>query len=180
MRLEVCCGLVNNAACQDRGRLDQVTEDAFRRMMAANALGPLFLIQALRENLARNGGRVVNIGSTNAYGGEQHLLVYSMSKAALACATRNLAPSLAQEGIRICQVNLGWVLTEAEKRRKVEEGWPADWYQSPSAHRAPFGRLFTPEEVGEFVSFLFSEACSMLNGSILDFAQTAVGMAAQS
>lgn len=170
--LEVsCAALINDAACMERGTLSQVSPDSFRRLFDVNCLGPLLLTKALAPRLAESHGAVVNVGSMNAYGGESHLLIYSMTKAALTCMTRNLAPTLAAQGARICQVNAGWTLTEAEIERKVQEGWAKDWYENTDPARVPFGRLFKPDEVAAFILFLLSPSCSMLNGSILDFAQ---------
>ncbi len=174
-----CKGLVNNAACMDRGTLEQVSPVSFHRLFDVNCLGTLLMTQALTPLLSQSGGAVVNMGSVNAHGGESHLLMYSMTKAALACMTRNLAPTLGRLGVRICQVNLGWTLTDAEIRRKIDEGWPEDWYDTLDRSRSPFGRLFTPREVAEFVMFLLSPTCSLLNGSVIDFAQNAVGMGSQ-
>ena len=42
--------------------------------------------------------------------------------------TRNLGDTLMREGgVRVNQVNPGWVLTENEQARKKEQGMPEDW-----------------------------------------------------
>ena len=69
--------------------------------------------------LSKQHGCVLNIGSVNAYSGEPNLFAYSVSKGALMTLTRNLGDTLHREnGVRVNQINPGWVLTETEKKRK--------------------------------------------------------------
>jgi NAD(P)-dependent dehydrogenase (short-subunit alcohol dehydrogenase family) len=54
--------------------------------------------------------------------------------------TRNLGDTLfREEGVRVNLINPGWVLTENETHRKLEEGLPVDWYTSLSKMYAPAG-----------------------------------------
>ena len=118
---------------QQRGghpaRRDSSATDAafFDRAIAVNVRAPLLLIRAAWPHMrAQGGGRVLNIGSINAYCGEPVLLAYSISKGGLTTLTRNLADAHAREGLRINQINPGWVLTENEYqtqgRRRIERG----------------------------------------------------------
>ena len=53
-----------------------------------------------------------------------------MSKGALMTMTRNLGDTLHREnGVRVNQINPGWVLTETERIRKKEHGLPENWYE---------------------------------------------------
>jgi NAD(P)-dependent dehydrogenase (short-subunit alcohol dehydrogenase family) len=87
-------GLVNNAAYVVRGRIGDVTVEFFDSVMAVNVRAPLLLIQAALPHLEKSRGAVVNIGSVNAYCGEENLLPYSISKGALMTLSRNLGDSL--------------------------------------------------------------------------------------
>ena len=64
----------------------------------------------------RGGGSIVNIGSVNAYIGEPKLGPYSVSKGGLMTMTRNAAATLNRYRIRVNQMNVGWTLTEGERR----------------------------------------------------------------
>ena len=67
--------------------------------------------------------------------GEPNLLAYSISKGGLMTLTRNLGDTLHREnGVRVNQINPGWVLTETEKKRKKEHGLPEDWYKDLPAY----------------------------------------------
>ena len=61
--------------------------------------------------------------------------------------TRNLAFGLMRHGIRVNQVNPGWMDTESEHRTQTDhDGAPENWLELAEAGR-PFGRLVKPWEV---------------------------------
>lgn len=164
--------LVNNAAWVVRGRIEDVTPDFFDRCMDVNVRAPLLLIQAALPHLSATKGSVVNIGSVNAYCGEENLLPYSISKGALMTLTRNLGDTLhRQHGVRVNQVNPGWVLTDAERHRKHAEGMAHDWPAHLSNMFAPAGRLFTPAEIAATVLHFLSDSFGPVSGSVLDLEQ---------
>src|SRR5690625_6964356 len=86
--------------------------------------------------------------SVNAWSGEPDLLAYSVSKGALMTLTRNLGDTLHREyGVRVNQINPGWVLTEKEIERKRSHGLPDNWYEQLPTEFAPAGRILHPEEI---------------------------------
>jgi NAD(P)-dependent dehydrogenase (short-subunit alcohol dehydrogenase family) len=113
--------LVNNAGISPRADLPATDAALFDKIFAVNLRAPLLLIRAALPHFRKQGGgRVLNIGSINAYCGEAALLAYSMSKGGLTTMTRNLADAHGQEGLRVNQLNPGWVLTDNEYRAKVD------------------------------------------------------------
>jgi len=164
--------LVNNAAVVTRGDLDATDAAFFDRIIKINLRAPLLLIRAAMPHFRRQGGgRVLNIGSVNAYCGEAALLAYSISKGGLTTMTRNLADAHALDGVRINQFNPGWVLTQNEYETKVREGLSENWpTQIPRAH-APAGRIFEPEEIAHFAVAFLGEAAALVNGSVIDLEQ---------
>jgi len=165
-------GLVNNAALVGTGDIASTDRDRFDRFMEVNAKAPFFLIKALLEDLRATGGSVVNIGSVNAYAGEPDLLPYSMAKGALMTMTRNLGDSLHRDyGVRVNQINPGWILTENERERKREQGLPDDWPGRVDARYAPSGRLFDPAEVAAAAVYFLSDEAGPVSGSVLDIEQ---------
>jgi NAD(P)-dependent dehydrogenase (short-subunit alcohol dehydrogenase family) len=152
--------------------LDSTDRDYFRKVLEVNTIAPLALIQAALPELKENGGSVVNIGSVNAHCGEPTLLAYSASKGALTTLTRNLGDTLMQEyGVRVNQVNPGWVLTENEAARKREQGLKEDWYRDIPKKFAPSGRIFHPEEIAVTVVHLLSSDCGPVSGQVIDLEQ---------
>ena len=144
-----CTGSSTWQRSRRRANLFQDDPTHFDRMMIANVRAPYFLIQAsARLMLATNAtGSIVNVGSTAGHGGQTKLSAYSISKGALATMTRNLAFGLLRHGIRVNQVNPGWMETESEHRTQVDyEGAPENWLEL-AAPRRPLGRLVQPWEV---------------------------------
>lgn len=165
-------GLVNNAALVGTGRIEDCDGERFDQFLAVNVRAPYLLIRELLPDLEKTRGSVVNIGSVNAYCGEPDLLPYSVSKGALMTLTRNLGDTLHRErGVRINQVNPGWVLTENERVRKQEQGLPEDWPRLLGPQFAPSGRLFSPEEIAAPVVYFLGKESGPVSGSVLDVEQ---------
>jgi NAD(P)-dependent dehydrogenase (short-subunit alcohol dehydrogenase family) len=165
-------GLVNNAAVKTRGGIEDTDEDAFERTVAVNLKAPFFLIRAAIPHFRKQGGgRILNIGSVNAYCGEKNQCIYSACKGALMTLTRNLADAHGPEGIRVNQINPGWTLTPDERALKATEGLPDDWPSRLPVDYAPGGRIFSPEEVASAAVYFLSEEAALVNGAVLDLEQ---------
>ena len=165
-------GLVNNAAWILRGQIDSVTPEIFDRIMAINCRAPLLLIKEALPHLAATRGSVVNIGSVNAYCGEENLLPYSISKGALMTLSRNLGDTLMrQHGVRVNQINPGWVLTANEQLAKQAVGMAEDWPSHLPALFAPSSRIFRPEEIAEPAIYFLSDAAGPVSGQVLNVEQ---------
>lgn len=166
-------GLVNNAGLFPRSNIQTADAQHFDRVFRVNTRAPLMLCREIIADCRRRGapGSIVNIGSINAWCGIENLLVYSMSKGALMTMTRNLADAMAAEGIRVNQINVGWTLTEGEKRVQRELGAPADWFLTVSKTAAPRGSLMLPEEIASHVVFWLSEASAPATGAVYEVEQ---------
>jgi len=108
----------------------------------------------------KDGGRVINIGSTNAgrmpfAGGG----VYAMSKSALVGLVQGLARDLGPRGITINNVQPGPVNTDMNP----ENGPSAGLMQSFMAIQ----RHGQPEEIAGMVSYLASPAAAFVTGASL-------------
>ncbi|TDB64639.1 SDR family NAD(P)-dependent oxidoreductase [Arundinibacter roseus] len=164
--------VVNNAAMIVAATLETTDVPLFERMLAVNTVAPFAIIKAALPYLKQNKGCVLNIGSVNAWCGEPELLPYSVSKGALQTLTRNLGDALFRtHGVRVNQINPGWVLTEKEIQNKREQGLKEHWYEDLPLLYAPSGRLFLPEEIAAAAVFLLSNACGPVSGQILELEQ---------
>jgi NAD(P)-dependent dehydrogenase (short-subunit alcohol dehydrogenase family) len=165
-------GVVNNAALVAAGDIHTTDTAFFERMFAVNALAPLRLIQAALPHLKSARGSVLNIGSVNAYCGESILLPYSMSKGALMTLTRNLGDVLfREEGVRVNQINPGWVLTENEILRKRSHGLADDWHRHLPREFCPAGRLIEPTEIAAAAVYWLADECGPISGQVVDLEQ---------
>jgi NAD(P)-dependent dehydrogenase (short-subunit alcohol dehydrogenase family) len=164
--------IVNNAAIVASSNI-QTTDVAFmEKLFRVNTIAPLLLIKAALPELEKNNGAVLNIGSVNAYSGEPNLLAYSVSKGALMTLTRNLGDTLHREnGVRMNQINPGWVLTETERERKKQHGLAEDWYKDLPRVYAPAGRILWPEEIAAAAIYWLADESGPISGQVVDLEQ---------
>lgn len=164
--------VVNNAAIVASSNMKTTTVPYLKRMLAVNTIAPFALIQAALPYLQRSRGNVVNIGSINSWSGEPNLLAYSISKGALMTLSRNLGDTLFREkGVRVNQINPGWILTEHEFVNQREQGKPDDWHKTLPDVFAPAKRLFKPEELAMAALYLLSDESGPISGQVLEVEQ---------
>ncbi len=164
--------VINNAALILSSDVQTTDVDLLHRMLAVNTIAPFSIIKEALPYLSKSRGSVLNIGSVNAWCGEPNLLAYSVSKGALMTLTRNLGDSLFRTyGVRVNQVNPGWVLTEKEIVNKREQGLKENWYQDLPSVFAPAGRLLDPREIASAAIYLLSDECGPVSGQVLDLDQ---------
>lgn len=164
--------LVNNAAMVVSGNIHTTDIDFFRIVLDVNTLVPFMLIKTALPHLEKVGGCVLNIGSVNAYCGEPDLFPYSVSKGALMTMTRNLGDTLHREnGVRVNQINPGWVLTETETTRKRDQGLADDWYTDLPRTYAPAGRILKPEEIAAAAIYWLADESGPVSGQVVDLEQ---------
>lgn len=166
-------GLVNNAGIYPRDDIGKVKEDIYDKIMTVNHKAPLFIIKAAvnyfrRDNIA---GSIVNIGSINAYCGQNDLLSYSSSKGALMTMSRNLGESLAVEKIRCNCLNVGWTATENEFFLKLEEGLAENWQEEINHLYAPSGKLLSPDNIAAHAVFWLSDSSAPVTGQVYEIEQ---------
>jgi NAD(P)-dependent dehydrogenase (short-subunit alcohol dehydrogenase family) len=164
-------GLVNNAAYIPRTNVFTTDAATFDRCMAVNVRAPLLLIQAALPHLKQARGAVLNIGSVNAYTGEPNLLPYSISKGALMVLTRNLADAHAVDGVRVNQINPGWVQTPAEDALQTRIRKDANWVQKLPKAFAPSGRILRPDELAALAVYWMSEESQIVSGTVMEVEQ---------
>jgi NAD(P)-dependent dehydrogenase (short-subunit alcohol dehydrogenase family) len=164
--------VVNNAAMVFSSNMQTTDLPLFRRILEVNCLAPFALIKSALSHLSKTRGCVLNIGSVNAWSGEPNLFAYSVSKGALMTLTRNLGDTLHREnGVRVNQINPGWVLTETETVRKRAQGLPDDWYKQVPAVFAPAGRILWPKEIAAAAVYWLADESGPISGQVVDLEQ---------
>jgi NAD(P)-dependent dehydrogenase (short-subunit alcohol dehydrogenase family) len=164
--------VVNNAAIIASSDIHTTDKAFLQRILEVNTIAPFTLIKTALPYLTEQHGCVLNIGSVNAYSGEPNLLAYSVSKGALMTMTRNLGDTLHREnGVRINQINPGWVLTETEIQRKKEHGLSDDWYKDLPSVYAPAGRILKPSEIAAAAIYWLADESGPISGQVVDLEQ---------
>lgn len=164
--------VVNNAAIIRPSNMATTDLPFLKQMLEVNTIAPFAIIQAALPHLTKSKGCVLNIGSINAWSGEPNLLAYSISKGALMTLSRNLGDTLFREnGVRVNQINPGWVLTDHELVNQKELGKSDDWHLNLPDVFAPANRLFKPEELAAAAVYLLSDECGPVSGQVLEVEQ---------
>ena len=164
--------LVNNAAMVASSNIHTTDAAFFRKVLEVNTIAPYNLIKMALPHLTKTRGCILNIGSVNAWSGEPDLLPYSVSKGALMTMTRNLGDTLHREnGVRVNQINPGWVLTETEILRKRQHGLADDWYERLPAAFAPSGRILKPAEIAAAAIYWLADESGPVSGQVVDLEQ---------
>jgi NAD(P)-dependent dehydrogenase (short-subunit alcohol dehydrogenase family) len=164
--------LVNNAAWIVSSDIDTTDKEFLEKVLEVNSIAPFLLIKSALPHLSTSKGVVLNIGSVNAWSGEPNLLAYSISKGALMTMTRNLGDVLPRtHGVRVNQINPGWVLTEREMIRKKQHGLSENWYEEIPAMYAPSGRILWPSEIAAAAIYWLADESGPISGQVVDLEQ---------
>ena len=122
-RLAGCDVLINNAANDDRHKIEDVTPEYWDERMAVNLKHQFFaakaVIPAMRE---AGGGAIVNLGSISWHLGLEDLTIYQTAKAAIEGLTRSLARELGPDNIRVNAIIPGNVQTPRQMQWYTPEG----------------------------------------------------------
>ncbi|MEV1001644.1 SDR family oxidoreductase [Nonomuraea sp. NPDC050202] len=138
----------------DSGLLD-TTVESFDRHFAVNARATWLLIREFGRRFtgAHGTGRIVALTSDHTVGN----LPYGASKGALDRITLAAAHELAHLGVTANAVNPG----------PVDTGWMSEEVREQMLRLTPLGRLGTPHDTANLVSFLCSPQGQWINGQLL-------------
>jgi NAD(P)-dependent dehydrogenase (short-subunit alcohol dehydrogenase family) len=107
--------LVNNAARDDRHRLEEVTPAYWDERMAVNLKHQFFAAQAVFPMMKEaGGGSIVNFGSVSWMVGQGGMPAYTTAKSAVVGLTRSLARDMGPYNIRVNSIAPGWIMTERQ------------------------------------------------------------------
>ncbi|MFI1471039.1 SDR family NAD(P)-dependent oxidoreductase [Streptomyces wuyuanensis] len=152
--------LVANAGIVADAALGAHTEENVDLTLAVNVKGPLFTVQKALPLLAK-GASVVVIGSSNSVRPNEHLEVYSASKAAVSNLVHNWARQSRERQFRVN------VLSPGPTRTPGLLGAAGPDVDRFAEAVVPLGRLADAEEIAEAALFLASDASSFVNGAEL-------------
>lgn len=151
--------LVNNAANDDRHRIEDVTPAYWDDRIAVNLRHHFFCAQAVAPAMKSNGGgAIINLGSISWHLGIKDLAIYQTAKAAIEGLTRALAREYGEDNIRVTCVVPGNVRTPRQLKWYTPEG-----EAEIVAGQALKGRL-APEDIAAMVLFLASDDARLVTG----------------
>jgi len=154
--------LINNAALQILGGVEDLTMEDWNRTLDVNLKAPFLLIQGLLKYFPPGGGAVVNIGSIHSRLTKKEFVAYATSKAALAGMTRAIAVDIGDR-VRINAIEPAAI--ETPMLRAGFQGKEKEYAELASCH--PLGRIGKPEEVAHLALILAENDLGFLHGSCI-------------
>lgn len=150
--------LVNNAAVDQRQKIDLVTAADFEWMMNVNLRHVVFAAQMVLPHMREIGeGSIVNTSSVAWMRGMVDLPLYSAAKAAIIGFTNSLAREAGQSRIRVNAIAPGYVATPRQTSK---------WFDSAEEDRMLALQCLPdriePRDVAALALFLCSDAARMI------------------
>jgi NAD(P)-dependent dehydrogenase (short-subunit alcohol dehydrogenase family) len=159
--------MIANAGVSRYVPFEEATEDDLDVLLDTNLRGALLCAQAAIPALrARQGGSILFISSVQAFVTLPGCVAYAAAKAGLIAAARALAVEVGGEGIRVNAIAPGVFDTPMLHRdldgMNVDE---ASGFLARVEGANVLGRIGRPDEIGDVVVFLTSDAASYITGT---------------
>jgi 3-oxoacyl-[acyl-carrier protein] reductase len=155
--------LINNAAIYPRRAWTEIEEQEWDRVMAVNLKGYFLCARAVYPHMKSKGrGNIVNVASITFFIGWTLLMDYVASKGGIVGFTRALAREVGPDNINVNAIAPGAFPTDAEKIHPDQEG-----YNRWVLEQQSIKRRGTPEDIGNLVTFLSSDASSFITGQTI-------------
>jgi len=155
-----CDVLVNNAAISSSPvALEDFPIESWDRIFQVNLRGALLCAQALVPMMFDQGaGSIINVASIAAQVSTR-VGAYGPTKAAMRALTHQMAVEWGPRGVRANSVSPGMIRTPLSEKHYTDEATLRS-----RISRIPARRLGRPEDIGDAVSFLASDASTYING----------------
>ena len=155
--------LVNNAGCNVRKPALEVTWEDWNLILDTNLRGSFFVAQGVaRHMVARNYGRIINIGSVTSVSGYAGLGPYGASRGGIRQLTMSLADDWGKHGVTVNCLAPGWFST-AQNRIMYED---TEWVEYLK-ERIPLKRPGQADDLDGAIVFLASQASGYVTGQTL-------------
>lgn len=164
--------LVANTGGPRPGRFMEMSDADWQGAFANLLMSAVRLTRAVIPSMqARGGGRVLYITSSSVKQPIPNLILSNALRAAVTGMAKTLSAEVARDGITVNCVAPGRIDTERVRSLDANEarrsGKDVEAVLEASTGQIPAGRYGTPEEFGNTVVFLASQAAAYLTGSTI-------------
>jgi NAD(P)-dependent dehydrogenase (short-subunit alcohol dehydrogenase family) len=152
--------LFNSAgAAIRRSKFLDIDDDLMEKTFNLNLMGTFYTMQAVLPHMLENKfGVIVNMGSmSHRRGGPGSSVHYAAAKGAVVTMTMGVAREFATQGIRALSISPGPIQTPFQDAAATSP----ELYKQFLAD-VPMKRFGAPEEIGELVLFMCSDACEFM------------------
>ena len=142
-----------------RAKFLDIDDNLFDRTFDLNVKGTFYAMQAVLPHMLQNQfGVIVNMGRMSHWrGGPGASVHYAAAKGAVVTMTMGVAREFAAQGIRALSISPGPIKTPFQDAAATSP----ELYQK-FLDDVPMGRFGAPEEIGELVLFMCSDACAFM------------------
>ena len=158
--------LVNNAGLEQFGPFLKIDPETWQRVHTVNLTGTYHCCQVVIPHMLEAGwGRIVNISSSSAQGGQPYMAAYVSSKAAVIGLTKSLALEFGPKGITVNTIPPGFIDTPMLRANEAKGrlGGPVEEHEG----RTPVRRIGQPEDIAAATAFLVTEEASYVTGQVI-------------
>jgi 2-hydroxycyclohexanecarboxyl-CoA dehydrogenase len=157
--------LVNSAGREGFQPFLSISREAWEGILAVNLTGTFHCCQVVLPDMVAAGwGRIVNISSSSAHGGQPLMTHYVASKAGVIGLTKALALEFGSKGITVNTIPPGFIDTPMTRRNEAKGllGKGVDFHAS----QTPVRRAGLPEDIAATCAFLVSDEASYITGQV--------------
>lgn len=158
-RLDV---LANIAGVAAGNHFTDISEEAYRRMVAINQDAPFFFCQAAIPHLLETSGNIVNMASNAGLMGLAYQVVYTMTKGAVVQLTRSLAMEYVKTDLRVNAIAPGGIVTNLMHNFSM----PADIDFELMAPYMGFRGQGEPDDIADLVALVAAPGSTNIHGAI--------------
>ena len=158
--------LVNNAGLDGFDKFLSITLESWNRILEVNLTGTFQCCQAVVPDMLEVGwGRIVNISSSSAQGGQPLMTHYVAAKAGVIGFTKALALELGPTGITVNTIPPGFIDTPMLRASEAKGllGQGVDHHASLT----PVRRVGLPQDIAAACAFLVSDEASYVTGQVI-------------
>lgn len=154
---------IANAGINIRAELPDVELEDMKKILSIDYVGTLFgLICASNIMKKQHSGNIVVITSVNGLNPLPNQSIYSSIKAALESASKSLASSMAEYGVRVNSIAPGCVYSDGNKHIFCH-----DEFRKAKESSIPLGFIGAPEDIGNVVAMIAGDACRFMTGATI-------------
>ena len=158
--------LVNNAGLDGFSPFLKLSLEDWNRVLEVNLTGTFQCCQAVVPGMIEAGwGRIVNISSSSAQGGQPLMTHYVASKAGVIGLTKALALELGPKGITVNTIPPGFIDTPM-LRASEAKGLLGDGVEHHE-RLTPVRRVGRPEDIAATCAFLVRDEASYITGQVI-------------
>ncbi len=165
--------LVNNAGIQFVAPIDEFPLDKWDAVIATNLSSAFYGIRSALPLMRKKGwGRIINIASVHGLVASPKKSAYVAAKHGMIGVTKAVALETAGQGITCNAICPGWVLTPLVQKQ-IDAIAAADKIDNAAAtikllsEKQPSKQFVKPEDIGNMVLFLCSDAAAQITGAAL-------------